>query len=1384
MTAEPQSFGKYTVVRSLGRGGMAAVYEGRDALLERRVAIKVILPHLAEDATFADRFRREARLVASLRHPRIVQLYDFEISEGRPYMVMEYLEGGSLKERLAKSAAGRQYFPLEETLKIIADLADALHYAHARGAVHRDIKPANILFTAQNEAVITDFGIVKLLHESQQISNTGGIIGTPQYMSPEQASGKPVDGRSDQYALAITAYEMLAGRVPFTGETATAILMAHLTEMPPSPRRFNPKLSLPLEVVLLKGLAKRPEQRFESTTAFSDALLAAARSSAISASQETVSDDEGSTQIDTSASEIKAVAPPPPPTASTEREESLPREISLTPTEVSQGAAAVIDSAQQPEPGKKRATGRQAVWRWTIGGLILVLVIAASALLLPRLSSLVSSPATTAAADEFVIAVADFDGTQATQKIDIARRIYEELENELLDLGSNVRLVRTNAPYPDKQAAIVAGQETGADLIVWGWYDDAGVSSSIQAIQPSSTPVEARGSIFYNSAQAAGLGEDGGIQEIDLEDFIGYLRTPRLVSDMEFFISNGPEQIAYIAEAVLGMALQAQGDIEAAQKLYDKALANLELAPGEVNSPGLEQVYFLRGMARAELGHLPEAIQDLEQAAALDVQMPEVYYNLAVLYPEICTPQRQLEDALEAGLKAATLAPEDASTQRLLASLYLQLGKVPEALAVAQAAAELDPDDPESHLILGNINKASGNARAAQAAWETGVALLEAQLPEPGQETAGDLIRLGDAFLQAGRLEQARQAYQQAQRLDARNPDIQRGLGNTAINMGDLAGAEQAYAAWVAEAPDDPEAKMALGLVYLKQNKIVQGRQALENAVQLSPCSSTASILAGGQFWLEGDYSQAEAAFSRAVEIEPDNPSALYLLGVSQLLQEKLEPAAATLDSALKAKPGLVIAQRALAHALDSLGRYAQSLPLWQEVVQKLPDDASGWVSLANTYEKLGTLDLAIDAYTRALSLGEDANIHTYIGLVYLQKSQPDQALDEFDQAVKLAPQSSLAHGARGDAYMQLGDIPAAIAAYRQSLALQENIPLRVQLTGLLIQTGDIEGATQELQVAVQADPNNAAYREQLGGVLSRLGHLDEATQQYQSILDGDPNHANAWLGLGQIAYKRCDLDGMTQAFDRAAALENENPIFRALPGAAYAARGALEQQAQVYFNLGQDFPTDPIALMITGEYAWQQGDIPAAREKLDQAAQAAQLPPVLQSQIDYDLGLISLLQNELAEAEEQFRRALEASPVNAASQTVLGDIYLLRGDAVGALEAYNLALGMLPGYALQFSSEGADLLEVGLQARRALSLDRLKQTAEATLAWQQAEALGKRLVDIFPNWPQAHKSLGSVYYLMADDDRASTEFIRIAGCDTGLEKSNATELAYLKQLR
>lgn len=259
-----QTFGRYIVTKRLGRGGMAEVYQARDPVLDRRVAVKVIHPHLGVEEGFGERFRREARLVASLRHPYIVQLHDFGVADDQPFMVMEYLEGGTLKERLEQYRGGGGTMPLAEIVRLLQRMADALDYAHAQGAVHRDIKPTNILFTARGEPVLTDFGIVKILDETLQLSAAGSVLGSPAYMSPEQAASRVVDARSDLYSLGVVLYEMATGRVPFEGESPTAVMMKHLTEPPPLPRQFNPNLPQAVEAVILKALAKNLADRYSS----------------------------------------------------------------------------------------------------------------------------------------------------------------------------------------------------------------------------------------------------------------------------------------------------------------------------------------------------------------------------------------------------------------------------------------------------------------------------------------------------------------------------------------------------------------------------------------------------------------------------------------------------------------------------------------------------------------------------------------------------------------------------------------------------------------------------------------------------------------------------------------------------------------------------------------------------------------------------------------------------------------------------------------------------------------------------------------------------------------------------------------------------------------
>ena len=252
-----QTLGKYKIIEHVGHGGMAEVYKGQHIRLDRMVAIKILHPFLAEDEGFVVRFEREARIVATLRHPNIVQVFDFDHSGEFEiyYMVMEYIDGSTLKDRL-------QDGPLnpDDIGRLGISLAMALDYAHQRGMIHRDIKPANIMFTADNEAVLTDFGIAKMVDLSS-LTATGAMVGTPAYMAPEIGLGKPGTALSDIYSLGVVLYHMATGQLPFVADTPMGMVMQHINDEPQSIVEQTPDFPPELEAVILKAMAKQPEAR-------------------------------------------------------------------------------------------------------------------------------------------------------------------------------------------------------------------------------------------------------------------------------------------------------------------------------------------------------------------------------------------------------------------------------------------------------------------------------------------------------------------------------------------------------------------------------------------------------------------------------------------------------------------------------------------------------------------------------------------------------------------------------------------------------------------------------------------------------------------------------------------------------------------------------------------------------------------------------------------------------------------------------------------------------------------------------------------------------------------------------------------------------------------
>jgi branched-chain amino acid transport system substrate-binding protein len=330
--------GKYEIQAEIGKGGMGIVYLGYDPLLDRQVAIKVLAPHLVWEEGFVERFLREARAAARIKHPNIVTIHDVGQEGDQFYFVMEYLEGQTLAECVRQQGP----LPLGEVDRILRPVADALDYAHQHGLVHRDIKPGNIVIGPTGQVTLTDFGIARAAQETR-LTTAGTIMGTPEYMSPEQAWGEEVDYHTDLYSLAVVAYEMLSGRVPFRGTTPHAVLYKQIHEPPPQIQEARPNLPASVDVVLARALSKEPSKRYTTVTAFADELGQALQGKAITPPE------EAPTQVTTPAE----VAP-----------------VSEQPT----SPAATPAAGQVPEA--KPAPSRRLLprWLWALGGLAVLLL--------------------------------------------------------------------------------------------------------------------------------------------------------------------------------------------------------------------------------------------------------------------------------------------------------------------------------------------------------------------------------------------------------------------------------------------------------------------------------------------------------------------------------------------------------------------------------------------------------------------------------------------------------------------------------------------------------------------------------------------------------------------------------------------------------------------------------------------------------------------------------------------------------------------------------------------------------------------------------------------------------------------------------------------------
>ena len=341
--------GRYRIERKLGAGGMADVYLAEDQELGRRVAIKILNSRHGNDDQFIERFRREAKNAAALNHPNIVSIYDRGEAEDTYYIAMEYLDGRTLKELIVSRGAA----PINVAIEYARQILSALRFAHRHGIVHRDIKPHNVLVDGEGRVKVTDFGIARA--GTSQMTETGSIVGTAQYLSPEQAKGGEIDPRSDLYSLGVVLYELLTGKTPFDGETPVEIAMKHLSTTPKPPSSLRPDVPRELDMVVMRALAKNPDERYQSADEMEGDLERVARGAKVSA-----------TTMDTATQVLRRPAAATAAASATAATMIAPAPADAAPP------PAVVEEEEYAEGGRDRPW-----WPWLVAaGFIIAAIVA------------------------------------------------------------------------------------------------------------------------------------------------------------------------------------------------------------------------------------------------------------------------------------------------------------------------------------------------------------------------------------------------------------------------------------------------------------------------------------------------------------------------------------------------------------------------------------------------------------------------------------------------------------------------------------------------------------------------------------------------------------------------------------------------------------------------------------------------------------------------------------------------------------------------------------------------------------------------------------------------------------------------------------------------
>jgi serine/threonine protein kinase/Tfp pilus assembly protein PilF len=856
-----QDLGGYRIISQVGKGGMATVYKAFQPSLDRYVAVKVMPPFYAqEDDTFVKRFKREAQSIAKLRHPNILLVIDFGEHEGLIYIVMEFVDAGTLTDRLGKP------MPFDDSAKILEQVASALEYAHMQGLVHRDVKPSNILLPKPDWPLLTDFGLAKIVGGSQ-LTITGTIAGTPAYMSPEQGQGESVDSRSDIYSLGIVLYEMMTGCVPYQAETPMAVVVKHIIEPMPLPRTKNPDLPEAIERVILKALAKNPDDRYQRTTALAQAFKDAIRAPAtIPRDRPTVLDDtkdeaELLTVVEESIEDqggvgAKEIAESVPST------EVLPDSVEVeTPPGIVQpsriesaqvvsrpSAGAISPPAEKPLKGllKGRPWLKWFIPAGAAAAALCVLGLVIAFVIVPGirdgLGTQTEIPATLMAEEHFI----EGQNFHVAGDLDSAIREYQTaIEQGIEDYNVYFSLAEAynGAGRLEEALEIIDRVVRLAPEEAWvhesaGWfYKSIGYNYEAIARFENALELNPDGThIIEGLAESyTAVGEYAKAEEI-----LGQSAKPEFKEDPNALAEQGWEFLENY------QFLEAE---EAFQKAVD-------INPGLVDAwEGLADVYWYQGEYEFAIEALNTAITFNEEYAPLHVKLGWLYWEIW-----------ELDQAEAAFNKARFLNPSLDDAWLGLTEVLWERGDLDSAIEVIETAIKTNPDHEALYEQAGSLYWDNNEIDKAMDKLEEAIKIAPDMTY--AYQTLSDIwYELGDNTQAIGSLERALDA-------NPNRPDVHESLGYLFIELGQYENAISSFNQAIRMDPENGWTYLGLAYAYQDAARWEEAAETLENAERNSFDDPYLLENIGWQYIEMGDCERALALFEHVLQIDPSNEGA------------------------------------------------------------------------------------------------------------------------------------------------------------------------------------------------------------------------------------------------------------------------------------------------------------------------------------------------------------------------------------------------------------------------------------------------------------------------------------------------------------------------------